>query len=44
MGTIVTTEDVEKEGMSRDGDTNTSGESGGVWTGGEYQETMQLVS
>ena len=50
MGTIVTTEDVEKEGTSGDSDTNAgresgagginAGESGGVRTGGEYKETM----
>ena len=40
MGTIITTKDVEKEGTSRDSNTNTGRESGGVWTDGEYRETM----
>ena len=53
MGTVVTTKDVEKEGMSGDSNTTTGGESGagginagelgGVWTGREYQETMWAV-
>ena len=48
MGTVVTTEDVEKEGMSGDGDTNTGGESGpgepgGVGECGEHRKTVLEV-
>ena len=42
-GTVVTTQIVEEEGPSRDGDTNTGGESGGDGDSGEHGEPMLEV-
>ena len=53
MGTIITTEDIEKKGMSGDGDTNAGresgsrefspGEPGGFGECGEHGETVLEV-
>ena len=42
-GTIVATQIVEEEGLSRDGDTNAGRESGGDGDCGEYGRTMLEV-
>ena len=48
MGTIIATKDIEKEGMSGDGDTNAGGEfgpgePGGVGECGEHGKTVLEV-